>query len=62
MVETTALGAARLAGIGVGLWERGDRVRDAGAPGRVFEPRLSRRDRERLAEGWTSAVRMLLRR
>jgi len=60
MVESTALGAAHLAGIAAGIWERGDRVPGSGEPGRVFRPALSRAGRERLAAGWAAAVEMLL--
>jgi glycerol kinase len=62
MVETTGLGAARLAGIGAGIWERGDRVPGGGGESREFRPRIPRRERERLAAGWSAAVRMLLAR
>jgi glycerol kinase len=61
MVETTALGAAYLAGIGAGIWERRDRVPGGGEAGKVFRPRLSRARRERLAAGWRSAVELLLK-
>jgi glycerol kinase len=55
IVETTALGAAFLAGLGVGLWTPGDleplRVRD-----RLFQPKMKAADRERLYRGWRAAV------
>ncbi len=60
MVETTALGAAYLAGIGSGIWERRERVPGAEEAGRVFRPRLSPIQRERLAAGWRAAVELLL--
>ena len=60
MVETTALGAARLAGIGVGLITptKSTAVRTAG--GSVFRPRIGRAERERRYRGWRRAVAMLL--
>jgi glycerol kinase len=61
MVESTALGAAYLAGIGAGIWERRDRVPGDGAADKVFRPRASRAVRERLAVEWRSAVALLLR-
>jgi glycerol kinase len=55
IVETTALGAAFLAGLGVGLWTPRDleplRVAD-----RVFKPKMRAAERERLYRGWRTAV------
>ncbi len=55
LVETTALGAAFLAGLGVGLWKPAQlerlRVRD-----RVFRPRMRGEQRELLYQGWRRAV------
>jgi glycerol kinase len=55
IVETTALGAAFLAGLGVGLWSPRDleplRVAD-----RVFKPKMRPAERERLYRGWRTAV------
>jgi len=60
MIETTALGAAHLAGIGIGLWERGDRIPGESEAGAVFEPRLTPARRRFLLEGWSEAVALLL--
>jgi glycerol kinase len=60
VVETTALGAGLLAGMGVGLWrsqrdlERGRRV------DRVFEPRQGRAWRDAEYGRWKRAVAQLL--
>ena len=55
VLETTALGAAYLAGLGVGLWQPGDlermRVRD-----RTFRPRRAEAERARAFAGWRDAV------
>jgi len=56
LVETTALGAAGLAGLQVGLWKGGDEFLSAQGEPRTFRPRMDRADRERLLEGWTRAV------
>ncbi|MGA7479577.1 MAG: FGGY-family carbohydrate kinase, partial [Azonexus sp.] len=56
ITETTALGAAYLAGIGVGLWSGRDEVAAQWQLERRFEPRIG--DAERLArmERWREAV------
>jgi glycerol kinase len=54
--ETTALGAAYLAGLAVGFWSGQDEVREAWREDRRFEPRLGADERERLYAGWKSAV------
>ena len=55
VVETTALGAAGLAGQAVGVWKgAGDRL--AGRSFRRFEPAIGAADRERRREGWRRAV------
>jgi len=55
-VETTALGAAGLAGISVGVWGTASEFLGAGGEGVCFQPRLSAPDRERLMAGWRAAV------
>jgi glycerol kinase len=54
--ETTALGAAYLAGLAVGFWSGTDEVRKAWREDRRFEPALDADERERLYAGWKSAV------
>ncbi len=61
MVESTALGAAYLAGIGAGIWESRDRVPEAAGRVDRFRPRLSASGRNRLARGWDEAVALLTR-
>jgi len=57
VVETTALGAAGLAGLATGVWKSGaDFLAAQGAPHR-FEPNMARADAERLKQGWGRAVR-----
>jgi glycerol kinase len=60
LVETTALGAALLAGIGSGWWKRASDLQAVRGSGKVFRPRMRRAERERLYRGWTDAVEMLL--
>jgi glycerol kinase len=53
--ETTALGAAYLAGVGAGLWTVGD-VRGAWRERRRYEPRIGEEERARLVAGWADAL------
>ena len=57
MVETTALGAAGLAGLHVGVWGEPEDFAAAFASGRTFEPKLDSVERKRLIAGWEAAVR-----
>ena len=54
--ETTALGAAYLAGLGVGFWDSADRLDAQWQVERVFEPRMSRDEVDELRAGWRNAV------
>jgi glycerol kinase len=57
--ETTALGAAVLAGLGIGLWEASE-VSGLLRPSAVFEPQMSRDQAESLRDDWRIAVRRAL--
>jgi glycerol kinase len=55
LIETTAKGAAALAGLAVGFWkDRAEVVREGEL--RVFEPRMDAGRREELHAGWKRAV------
>ena len=54
--ETTALGAAYLAGLAVGFWGGVDDAARNWALDRRFGPSMKERDRERLYTGWKKAV------
>ncbi len=56
VVETTALGAAALAGLAVGLWKDRDDLRSTWQEDRRFEPRLSASERDRLLATWRAGV------
>ncbi len=59
-VESTALGAAYLAGLAVGYWEsREDVVRNAGID-RVFTPAIDEAARAKRIKGWNKAVKCAL--
>lgn len=56
-VETTAMGAAYLAGIAVGYWKSKEEVLKNWAIDRVFEPDIEADAREKMLRGWNKAVR-----
>ncbi len=56
VAETTALGAAYLAGLAVGYWQGLDDVRRNWALDREFSPAMSAEARERGYQGWRKAV------
>jgi glycerol kinase len=56
VIETTALGAALLAGRGVGLWNSSAKLEHVRRPDRVFKPRMKPEVREELYTGWRRAV------
>ena len=56
IIETTALGAALLAGRGVGLWSQPAHLERARLRDRVFKPRMKPERREALYRGWGRAV------
>lgn len=55
--ETTALGAAYLAGLAVGYWESQEEIASQWAIDRSFEPTMSDEDRDHLYAGWKKAVK-----
>ena len=54
--ETTALGAAFLAGLAVGFWKNEDELASLARAGGRFEPQMSASDRDALVDGWRRAV------
>ena len=54
--ETTALGAAYLAGLAVGVWKDLSEIRDQWTLDRLYEPKMSEAERTRLLSGWNKAV------
>ncbi len=56
-IESTALGAAYLAGIAVGFWKDVDEVRRRWSLSRVFEPTMDIEKRREKVKGWKRAVR-----
>lgn len=56
-IETTAMGAAYLAGLSVGYWENKDAVRENWAVDQIFEPQIQEEERQEKTAGWKKAVR-----
>ena len=56
ITETTALGAAYLAGLAVGYWKSQDEIAQQWAVERSFEPQMGSDQREALYAGWHRAV------
>ena len=59
-IETTALGAAYLAGIAVGYWKDLEDVRRNWALSNTFHPDMPEEKREKLLSGWKRAVKCAL--
>ncbi|MEH7444911.1 glycerol kinase GlpK [Bacillus sp. JJ1122] len=55
--ETTALGAAYLAGLAVGYWESQEEIAKQWAIDQSFDPKMSDEDRDQLYGGWKKAVK-----
>ena len=56
-VETTALGAAYLAGLAVGYWKSIDEIQNKWATERTFAPAISPEESEAKLKGWQKAVK-----
>jgi glycerol kinase len=54
--ETTALGAAYLAGLATGVWRSRDEIRASWRTSGRFEPQMDRRERDALVDGWRRAL------
>jgi glycerol kinase len=56
VVETTALGAAYLAGLAVGYWSTTEDIQQQWQMERVFSPTMSDAKRNELSDGWKRAI------
>ena len=54
--ETTALGAAYLAGLAVGLWNSLDEIKNNWTLDKVYEPNMDEATKKTLIAGWSKAV------
>jgi len=56
VIETTALGAAYLAGLAVGYWKDQAEIAKNWALSRSFEPKMEEDKRVELLQGWHKAI------
>jgi glycerol kinase len=56
MIETTALGAAFLAGLAVGVWKDREEIRRSWKVGKRFEPKMKPAEREAHLARWKRAI------
>ena len=59
-IETTALGAAYLAGLATGYWKDRDEIRENWQIGKIFYPAMGEEKRTQLLKGWKRAVKCAL--
>ncbi|MBK8518161.1 MAG: glycerol kinase GlpK [Saprospiraceae bacterium] len=58
VTETTALGAAYLAGLATGFWKDIDEIKEQWRADRSFKPEITSEKRMDLYEGWSKAIRV----
>jgi len=56
VLETTALGAAYLAGLAVGFWENKNEIKQKWVLDKEFSPNMSKEERDKKYTGWLKAV------
>ncbi|MBO5336349.1 MAG: glycerol kinase GlpK [Lachnospiraceae bacterium] len=59
-IETTALGAAYLAGLATGYWKNKEEIKENWQIGAVFQPAMEQDNRKKLLKGWHRAVKCAL--
>jgi glycerol kinase len=60
ITETTALGAAYLAGLAVGFWKSIDELQEQWQIEKVFTPEITEESRKELTDGWHKAIQASL--
>lgn len=55
-IETTALGAAYLAGLATGYWSSTTEIQELWQKDKIFKPLMSVQTKEQLATGWGKAI------
>ncbi|OGQ17504.1 MAG: glycerol kinase [Deltaproteobacteria bacterium RIFCSPHIGHO2_02_FULL_40_11] len=59
-IETTAIGAACLAGLAIGFWKDLSDIQNAWQKDKAFTPKMSDQDRTKHLESWQHAIRQCL--
>ncbi|MGI1657359.1 MAG: glycerol kinase GlpK [Desulfitobacterium sp.] len=59
-IETTALGAAYLAGLAIGFWSDKEELRGKARIDRSFKPQMQEELKEKYYQGWKKAVRRVM--
>ena len=59
-VETTALGAAYCAGLGIGFWDSYQDIIDNKAIDKIFTPEMPKEQSDKLYKGWVNAVKAIM--
>jgi glycerol kinase len=57
ITETTALGAAYLAGLATGYWKSMDEISSQWQVDKTFSPSIRKEDRDKLLKGWNRAIK-----
>ena len=57
VTETTALGAAYLAGLAVGYWKNMEEIQEQWQVDRIFEPAMSEDERKNSSKQWQRAIK-----
>ncbi|MBT4035969.1 MAG: glycerol kinase GlpK [Candidatus Marinimicrobia bacterium] len=60
-VETTALGVAYLAGLGIGIWDK-DTLKSFASQKTIFTPEITKNKRDSLIVGWNAAIKQAVTR
>lgn len=58
VTETTALGAAYLAGLATEFWQNRDEIQALWKPDRLFEPKWTKSKRQNALSAWSKAIKM----
>ena len=56
IAETTALGAAFLAGLATGFWKDKEELKSSWVLEKTYEPQMDEKEKEKLIKGWNKAV------
>ena len=60
MIETTALGAAYLAGLAIGFWKSKEEIKNNWLLNKEFKPVIDDTQRDQLLTNWHKAIRLAL--